>query len=132
MPTAIKVYNWLLTLWRGDIHLSVPMLFTLAFILTFLSGGLTGLFLGNVSRRHPAVGHLLRRRALPHGDGRGAACWSCSARISPLVPEGHRPHAGRPASGGCHFWITFLGTYLIYFPMHYLGVLGMPQALLQL
>src|SRR5205085_1905136 len=44
IPTAIKVYNWVLTLWRGDIHLNVPMLFALAFIVTFVNGGLTGLF----------------------------------------------------------------------------------------
>ena len=48
VPTAIKVYNWVLTLWRGDIHLTMPMLFALAFIVTFVNGGLTGLFLGNV------------------------------------------------------------------------------------
>src|SRR5215475_1444427 len=48
IPTAIKVYNWVLTLWRGDIHLTVPMLFALSFIVTFVNGGLTGLFLGNV------------------------------------------------------------------------------------
>src|SRR5207237_6826363 len=47
VPTAIKVYNWVLTLWRGDIHLSVPMLFALGFIVTFVNGGITGLFLGN-------------------------------------------------------------------------------------
>ena len=49
VPTAIKVYNWVLTLWRGDIHLSVPMLFAIGFIFTFIHGGLTGLFLGNVT-----------------------------------------------------------------------------------
>jgi len=48
IPTAIKVYNWVLTLWKGDIHLTVPMLFAIAFIFTFINGGLTGLFLGNV------------------------------------------------------------------------------------
>src|SRR5213082_666610 len=48
IPTAIKVYNWVLTLWKGKIHLTVPMLFALAFIVTFVNGGLTGLFLGNV------------------------------------------------------------------------------------
>ncbi|MDF2466372.1 MAG: cytochrome and Quinol oxidase polypeptide family protein, partial [Ramlibacter sp.] len=48
VPTAIKVYNWVLTLWRGNIHLTVPMLFAIAFIFTFVNGGLTGLFLGNV------------------------------------------------------------------------------------
>src|SRR6185436_6922867 len=48
VPTAIKVYNWILTLWKGDIHLTVPMLFAIAFIVTFVNGGITGLFLGNV------------------------------------------------------------------------------------
>src|SRR5271154_1679732 len=49
VPTAIKVYNWVLTLWRGDIHLTVPMMFAIGFIFTFINGGLTGLFLGNVT-----------------------------------------------------------------------------------
>ena len=48
VPTALKVYNWILTLWRGNINLTIPMLFCLGFIVTFLNGGLTGLFLGNV------------------------------------------------------------------------------------
>ena len=48
IPTAIKVYNWVLTLWRGDIHFTTPMLFAIGFIVTFVNGGLTGLFLGNV------------------------------------------------------------------------------------
>ena len=49
VPTAIKVYNWVLTLWRGNIRLTVPMLFAIGFIFTFVNGGLTGLFLGNVT-----------------------------------------------------------------------------------
>ena len=49
IPTALKVYNWVLTLWQGSIHLTVPMLFAIGFIFAFLHGGLTGLFLGNVS-----------------------------------------------------------------------------------
>ena len=58
IPTAIKVYNWVLTLWRGDIHLTVPMLFALGFIITFVNGGLTGLFLGNVVVDPPTVEDL--------------------------------------------------------------------------
>ncbi len=49
VPTALKVYNWVLTLWRGNIRLTVPMLFAIGFIFTFINGGLTGLFLGNVT-----------------------------------------------------------------------------------
>ena len=125
VPTAIKVYNWVLTLWRGDIHLSVPMLFTLAFILTFLAGGLTGLFLGNVSVDIPLSGTYFV-----------VAHFHMVMGVAPLlVIFGGIYHwfpkvTGRMLDdriGKLHFWITFLGTYLIFFPMHYLGVLGMPR-----
>jgi len=125
VPTAIKVYNWVLTLWRGDIHLSVPMLFTLAFLLTFLSGGLTGLFLGNVSVDIPLSGTYFV-----------VAHFHMVMGVAPLlVVFGAIYHwfpkvSGRMLDdrlGRLHFWVTFLGTYAIYFPMHYLGVLGMPR-----
>jgi cytochrome c oxidase subunit 1 len=125
VPTAIKVYNWVLTLWNGDIHLSVPMLFTLAFLLTFLSGGLTGLFLGNVSVDIPLSGTYFV-----------VAHFHMVMGVAPLlVVFGAIYHwypkiTGRMLDdrlGKFHFWVTFLGTYAIYFPMHYLGVLGMPR-----
>ncbi|MDM0027598.1 cytochrome c oxidase subunit I [Variovorax saccharolyticus] len=125
VPTAIKVYNWLLTLWRGDIHLSVPMLFALAFVCTFAIGGLTGLFLGNVSVDIPLSGTYFV-----------VAHFHMVMGVAPLlVVFGGIYHwfpkvTGRMLDdrlGHWHFWITFLGTYAIYFPMHYLGVLGMPR-----
>ena len=96
VPTAIKVYNWVLTLWRGDIHLTVPMLFALGFIVTFVNGGLTGLFLGNVVVDVPlsdtmfvvAHFHMVMGVAPDHGDLR---------RPVSLVPQGHRAHAERDA-----------------------------------
>lgn len=125
VPTAIKVYNWLLTLWRGDIHLTVPMLFALAFVSTFIIGGLTGLFLGNVSVDIPLSGTYFV-----------VAHFHMVMGVAPLlVVFGAIYHwypkiSGRMLDdrlGKFHFWVTFLGTYLIYFPMHYLGVLGMPR-----
>ncbi|BEP59510.1 cbb3-type cytochrome c oxidase subunit I [Variovorax sp. V213] len=125
VPTAIKVYNWILTLWRGDIHLTVPMLFALAFLCTFLIGGLTGLFLGNVSVDIPLSGTYFV-----------VAHFHMVMGVAPLlVVFGGIYHwfpkvTGRMLDdrlGRLHFWITFLGTYAIYFPMHYLGVLGMPR-----
>jgi cytochrome c oxidase subunit 1 len=125
VPTAIKVYNWLLTLWRGDIHLSVPMLFALAFISTFLIGGLTGLFLGNVSVDIPlsntyfVVAHF-------HMVMGVAPILTVFGGIYHWYPK----VSGRMLNdtlGKLHFWITFLGTYAIFFPMHYLGILGMPR-----
>src|ERR1700726_4542123 len=125
IPTAIKVYNWVLTLWRGDIHLTVPMLFAIAFIFTFINGGLTGLFLGNVSVDVPLSGTYFV-----------VAHFHMVMGVSPiLVIFGAIYHwypkiTGRmwnETLGKIHFWFTFLGTYLIYFPMHYLGLLGMPR-----
>ena len=79
VPTAIKVYNWTLTLWRGDIHLTVPMLFAHRLHQHLRDRRADRPLPRQRERRHPAVGHLLRGRALPHGDGRGAASWRCSA-----------------------------------------------------
>jgi cytochrome c oxidase subunit I len=125
VPTAIKVYNWVLTLWRGDIHLTVPMLFAIGFIFTFINGGLTGLFLGNVTVDVPlsATYFVVAHFHLVMG-------------VSPiLVVFGALYHwypkmSGRMLSdtlGKIHFWITFLGTYAIYMPMYYLGILGVPR-----
>ncbi|MDN3921230.1 cytochrome c oxidase subunit I [Roseateles violae] len=125
VPTAIKVYNWLITLWRGDIHMTVPMLFALAFISTFIVGGLTGLFLGNVSVDIPLSGSYFV-----------VAHFHMVMGVAPLlVVFGAIYHwfpkiTGRMLDdrlGLLHFWGTFLGTYAIFFPMHYLGLLGMPR-----
>ena len=115
----------MLTLWRGDIHLTVPMLFTLAFLLTFLAGGLTGLFLGNVSVDIPLSGtyFVVAHFHMVMGVAPLLVVFGGLYHWYPLV-------TGRLLDdrlGRAHFWITFVGTYLIYFPMHYLGVLGMPR-----
>jgi len=125
VPTAIKVYNWLLTLWRGDIHLTVPMLFALAFIVTFVNGGLTGLFLGNVVVDVPlsdtmfVVAHF-------HMVMGVAPIFVIFGAIYHWYPK----VTGRmlnEAMGRLHFWVSFLGAYLIFFPMHYLGLIGVPR-----
>jgi cytochrome c oxidase subunit 1 len=125
IPTAIKVYNWVLTLWRGDIHLTVPMLFSIAFILTFVSGGMSGLFLGNVVVDVPLSDTYFV-----------VAHFHMVMGVAPiLVIFGGIYHwypkvTGRmmnDAMGKLHFWVTFLGTYAIFFPMHYLGFAGMPR-----
>lgn len=125
VPTAIKVYNWLLTLWRGNIHLNVPMLFALGFIVTFVNGGLTGLFLGNVVVDVPLSDTMFV-----------VAHFHMVMGVAPvLVIFGGIYHwypkvTGRmldETMGKIHFWITFLGAYAIFFPMHYLGLLGVPR-----
>ncbi|MGH8475341.1 MAG: cytochrome c oxidase subunit I [Methylococcales bacterium] len=125
VPTAIKVYNWVLTLWQGDIHLTVPMLFSIAFVSTFAIGGLTGLFLGNVTIDLPLSDTYFV-----------VAHFHMVMGVSPiLVVFGGIYHwypkiTGKMLNdtwGMIHFWFTFLGTYVIYFPMHYLGFVGMPR-----
>src|SRR5512134_1056712 len=125
VPTAIKVYNWVLTLWRGDIHLTVPMLFAIGFIFTFINGGLTGLFLGNVVVDLPLSDTMFV-----------VAHFHMVMAIAPiLVVFGAIYHwypkmTGRmmdESLGRLHFWLTLVGTYAIFLPMHYLGILGVPR-----
>jgi cytochrome c oxidase subunit 1 len=125
IPTAIKVYNWVLTLWQGNIHLRVPMLFAIGFIFTFIHGGLTGLFLGNVvidlplSDTYFVVAHF----HMVMGVSPIMVLFAAIYHWYPLM-------TGRMFNvtlGKLHFWFTFLGTYAIYLPMHYLGFLGVPR-----
>jgi cytochrome c oxidase subunit 1 len=125
IPTAIKVYNWILTLWKGDIHLTTPMLFAIGFIVTFVNGGLSGLFLGNVVVDVPLSDTMFV-----------VAHFHMVMGVAPiLVVMGAIYHwfpkiSGRmydETLGKTHFWVTFLGAYLIYYPMHYLGFLGVPR-----
>ena len=125
VPTAIKVYNWVLTLWQGNIHLRVPMLFSIGFIFTFVHGGLTGIFLGNVVIDLPLSDTYFV-----------VAHFHMVMGVSPiLVVFGAIYHwypkiTGKMYNelmGKWHFWLTFLGTYAIYLPMHYLGFLGVPR-----
>jgi cytochrome c oxidase subunit 1 len=125
IPTALKVYNWILTLWRGNIHLTVPMLFAIGFIFTFTHGGLTGLMLGNVvidlplSDTYFVVAHFHMVMGVSPVMVLFAAIYHWFPKVT-----------GRFLNtrlGMLHFWGTFLGTYAIYLPMHYLGFLGVPR-----
>ncbi len=125
VPTALKVYNWVLTLWRGNIRLNVPMLFAIGFIFTFIHGGLTGIFLGNVSVSVPlsdtmfVVAHFHMVMAI-------APIMVVMGAIYHWYPK----MTGRMLNdslGKFHFWVTFLGSYAIYLPMHYIGFLGVPR-----
>ncbi|MDA1074482.1 MAG: cbb3-type cytochrome c oxidase subunit I [Proteobacteria bacterium] len=125
IPTAIKVYNWVLTLWRGNIQLTVPMLFAIGFVFTFINGGLTGLFLGNVTIDLPLSDTYFV-----------VAHFHMVMGVSPIlvvfaaIYHWYPKMTGRmydETLGQVHFWLTFLGTYAIYYPMHYLGFLGVPR-----
>ena len=125
VPTALKVYNWTITLWKGNIRLNVPMLFAIGFIFTFVHGGLTGLYLGNVAVDVPlsdtyfVVGHFHMVMGV-----------SPIMVILGAIYHWYPKMTGRMFNntlGKVHFWVTFLGVYSIYLPMHYLGFLGVPR-----
>jgi cytochrome c oxidase subunit 1 len=125
VPTALKVYNWVLTLWHGDIHLRLPMLFAIGFILTFVNGGMTGLFLGNVSVDVPlsdtmfVVAHF-------HMVMGVAPIMVIFGAIYHWYPKMTGRLLNNPM-GHFHFWVTCIGSYLIFFPMHYIGFIGVPR-----
>jgi len=125
VPTALKVYNWTLTLWRANIRLTLPMLFALAFIVTFVNGGITGLFLGNVVVDVPlsdtmfVVAHF----HMVMGVAPLLVVFGAVYHWYPLM-TGRMLHEGM---GKFHFWTTFIGAYTIFLPIHYLGLLGVPR-----
>ncbi|MBT5913433.1 cbb3-type cytochrome c oxidase subunit I [Woeseiaceae bacterium] len=125
VPTALKVYNWVLTLWQGNIHLRVPMLFAIAFIFTFIHGGLTGIFLGNVvidlplSDTYFVVAHF----HMVMGVSPVLVVFASLYHWFPLMSG----KMYNETLGKWHFWLTFLGAYSVYLPMHYLGFQGVPR-----
>jgi cytochrome c oxidase subunit 1 len=125
VPTALKVYNWTLTLWRGSIRFTTPMLFAIGFVFTFINGGLTGLYLGNVAVDIPlsktmfVVAHFHMVMAVAPVMVMFGAIYHWYPKVTGRLMN--------ERLGKWHFWLTFLGTYSIYFPMYYLGFLGVPR-----
>lgn len=125
IPSAIKTFNWLTTIWRGNLNLNVQMLFVLGFVSVFISGGLTGIYLGNssldmfVHDTYFVIAHF-------HLVMGVAAMMGMFAGIYHWYPK----MFGRMMNstlGYIHFFITFIGAYLIFWPMHYEGLAGMPR-----
>jgi len=125
VPTALKVYNWVLTLWEGDIRMNVPMFFAIGFIFTLIHGGLTGLFLGNVvidlplSDTYFVIAHF----HMVMGVSPVLVLYAAVYHWFPLMTG----KMYNETLAKWHFWLTFLGAYAIYLPMHYLGFLGVPR-----
>ncbi|MEO8764959.1 MAG: cbb3-type cytochrome c oxidase subunit I [Ginsengibacter sp.] len=125
VPSAIKVFNWLTTLWKGNIHFTPGMLFSIGFVSLFISGGLTGIWLGNSAldiHLHDtyfvvAHFHLVMGVASMFGMFAGVYHWY------PKMFGRHMNHT----LAYIHFWVTMIGAYLIFWPMHYEGLAGMPR-----
>jgi cytochrome c oxidase subunit 1 len=125
VPSAIKVFNWLTTLWRGNIRFTPAMLFAIGFVSTFISGGLTGIFLGNSTLDIPlhdtyfviAHFHIVMGVSGVLGMFCGIYHW---------FPKMYGRYMNNTLAY-IHFWVTFAGAYLIFWPMHYEGLAGMPR-----
>ena len=125
VPTGIKVFSWLATIWEGRIHFSTPMLWALGFVSMFVIGGLSGIYLGavpidiHVSDTYFIVAHI-------HYVLLGGSLFTIFAGIYYWFPK----MTGRMYNerlGKIHFWLTFIGFNATFFPMHWLGLHGMPR-----
>jgi cytochrome c oxidase subunit 1 len=125
VPSAIKTFNWIGTLWGGKIRFTSPMLYAIGFVSLFVTGGISGIFLGQ-----PAIDlffhdtyfvvahfHLIMGVAAIFGMFGGMAFWF-PKMFGRMMNEGLNK---------LHFWITFIGVYCIFGPMHYLGMIAHPR-----
>jgi len=125
VPSAVKTFNWLATIWRGNIRFTPAMLFAIGMVSFFISGGITGIFLGNAAldiNLHDtyfvvAHFHLVMGSAAIFGMLAGVYHWF-PKMFGRMMDE---------KLGYLHFWLTFIGAYLVFFPMHFMGLDGVPR-----
>lgn len=125
VPTGIKVFNWVATLFKGALTFETPMLFALAFVILFTIGGFSGLMLAIVPAdfqyqdTYFVVAHF-------HYVLVSGALFSIIAGVYYWLPK-WTGHYYRENLGQLHFWLTVIGMNITFFPMHFLGLAGMPR-----
>jgi cytochrome c oxidase subunit I len=125
VPSAVKVFNWIATIWGGAVRFNSAMLFAIGFVSMFISGGLTGIFLGNAAidmQQHDtyfvvAHFHVVMGVAAFFGMFSGIYHWF-PRMFGRFMNE---------TLGKIHFWGTLIGAYAVFGPMHYLGMAGVPR-----
>jgi cytochrome c oxidase subunit 1 len=125
VPSAVKAFNYITTLWKGNIVFTTAMLFSIGLVSLFISGGLTGIALGNSAidiYLHDtyfvvAHFHLVMGSASFFGFMAGTYHWF-PKMFGRMMNE---------KAGYVHFWLTFIGVYLVFFPLHYIGIAGFPR-----
>ena len=125
IPSAVKAFNWITTLWRGNLQMNTAMLFSIGFVSTFITGGLTGIILGdstldiNVHDTYFVVAHFHLVMGI-------SALYGMFAGIYHWFPK----MFGRMMNknlGYIHFWVTAVCAYGVFFPMHFIGMAGLPR-----
>jgi cytochrome c oxidase subunit 1 len=125
VPSAIKVFNWLTTIWKANIRFTPGMMFALGFVSLFISGGLTGIFLGNstldihLHDTYFVIAHF-------HIVMGVSSFFGMFAGIYHWFPKMYGRYLNNTMAY-IHFWATLIGAYLIFWPMHYEGLAGMPR-----
>jgi len=125
IPSAIKVFNWITTIWRGNIRFTPAMLFAIGFVSLFISGGLTGIWIGNSTidiHLHDTV-FIVAHFHIVMGV---SAFFGMFAGVYHWFPKMFGRYLNNTL-GYIHFWVTIIGAYLIFWPMHYEGMAGVPR-----
>jgi cytochrome c oxidase subunit 1 len=126
IPSAVKAFNWITTLWKGNLKMNPAMLFSIGFVSTFISGGLTGIVLGdsaldiNVHDTMFVVAHFHLVMGI-------SALYGLFAGVYHWFPKMFEGKMLNKKLGYIHFWITAIGAYGVFFPMHFIGMAGLPR-----
>ena len=126
VPTGIKIFCWIATMWGGSLTFKTPMLWALGFIFMFTVGGVTGVVLANGGVDTVHARHLLRRRPLPLCAVAGRGLLAVRGLVL-LVRRRCGAGMYNELLGQLHFWVFFIGVNVLFFPMHFLGLEGMPR-----
>ena len=125
IPSAVKAFNYITTLWKGNIQYTPAMMFSIGLVSTFVTGGLTGVILGdsaldiNVHDTYFVVAHFHIVMGL-------SAIFGMFAGVYHWFPKMYGRMMNK-SMGYAHFWLTFITAYGVFFPMHFLGMAGLPR-----